>query len=385
MIVGQNPPYFVEDFFATYPKWAGPQLAIPNATTTNGSATVTLTALVAGVVPGLPLIGPGIPDGSFIQAVSSDGKTLTLTLPATEDGSAVSLTTWPTPIVPYPVILAYITLASASLAQARWLDMWNLAMGLFVAHYLTLYGLSDIPSSSAQTAQQAAQQGFAIGIKTSESAGDLSVSFTPLAGGLESWGAWNLTLYGQQLPRWRGSWDPERAYMVRMGIDVTKRKGPPVGYGDLGGMSVLVGIPAKTTMQGRKTTINNASLLFIHSNGSALRNLPARPVIEPAIAANQQFITPELANATKAALADDPQGVNQALNRAGLIAANACKQWFFDPRNNWAPLSPAAIRAKGSSQPLIDTGAMRRSITYVVLEVASGSAAVRWTTRSVGR
>jgi hypothetical protein len=130
-------------------------------------------------------------------------------------------------------------------------------------------------------------------------------------------------------------------------------------------MSVLVGIPARNKSR-RGGGINNAELLFIFSNGSPVRNIPPRPVIEPAIKANRQYINVELEKASVAALNDDPEGVMQSLNRAGMVAANAAKQWFFDGRNGWAPNTPETIRAKGSSQPGIDTGAMRRAITYVL-------------------
>lgn len=48
------------------------------------------------------------------------------------------------------------------------------------------------------TAALAVAQGLASGILTSKSVGDVSAGYTPLAS-LESWGAWNLTRYGQEL------------------------------------------------------------------------------------------------------------------------------------------------------------------------------------------
>lgn len=54
------------------------------------------------------------------------------------------------------------------------------------------------------------------------------------------------------------------------------------------------------------------------------------------------------------------------LNQAGNAGVSAVRKWFSDPRNGWEPLSPSTIRAKGSDAPLIDTGAMRQSITYVL-------------------
>jgi hypothetical protein len=150
-----------------------------------------------------------------------------------------------------------------------------------------------------------------------------------------------------------------------MDISVTKKKGASVSFGNLDDIEVVVGIPQRSKSRGRGK-INNAELLFIHTNGSPVRNIPPRPVIEPSIEANQEYIAAQLAVAAKAALDNDPDGVMQAMNRAGQVAANGAKQWFFDRRNGWKPLSPATIRAKGSSQPLIDTGSMRRAITYVV-------------------
>jgi len=139
---------------------------------------------------------------------------------------------------------------------------------------------------------------------------------------------------------------------------------------DLSRMDALVGIPARTTLR-RKDPINNASLLFIHTKGSPVRKIPKRPVIEPAITAsgNKELIAGELKDAAKAALKGDNNAAYTALDRAGLAGENASKQWFTDPRNNWAPNAPSTIRRKDSDRPLIDTVALRRSITHVVRKV----------------
>jgi hypothetical protein len=139
---------------------------------------------------------------------------------------------------------------------------------------------------------------------------------------------------------------------------------------DLDRVDVLVGIPAKTTLR-TKEPINNASLMFIHTHGSPIRGIPARPVIEPAIEAdgNKQAISTELAAAAKAALDDNKTLAMQHLNRAGIAGENASKSWFTDARNNWAPNAPSTIASKKSDRPLIDTGALRRSLTHVIREV----------------
>jgi hypothetical protein len=117
-----------------------------------------------------------------------------------------------------------------------------------------------------------------------------------------------------------------------------------------------------------KSEINNAELMFIHTNGSLLRHIPPRPVIEPAISDpdNRKLFLPELEAAAKAALAGQVLQVKAHLNRAGLIAQNVCRAWFVSPKNGWPPNAPSTIRRKGSSRPLILTGELRKSITYVV-------------------
>jgi hypothetical protein len=114
--------------------------------------------------------------------------------------------------------------------------------------------------------------------------------------------------------------------------------------------------------------VTNAELLFIHTKGSMVRNIPARPVIEPAIAAsgNREIISREVANASQAAMHGDVTKMMNGLKRAGIAGQNASRKWFTDSRNHWAPNSPRTIKNKGSDRPLIDTGALRAAITYVV-------------------
>jgi hypothetical protein len=128
---------------------------------------------------------------------------------------------------------------------------------------------------------------------------------------------------------------------------------------------VLVGIPAETTMR-NGDEMNNASLLYIFSNGSDLRNIPARPVLEPSITLNQSKITPRLGAAAKAVFDGHPEDARRELELAGTIAANGVKRYFFDPGNGWPANAPSTIAAKGSDQPGIDSGSMRRAITFVV-------------------
>ena len=116
--------------------------------------------------------------------------------------------------------------------------------------------------------------------------------------------------------------------------------------------------------------VTNAELLFIFSKGSPLRHQPARPVLEPAVAAdgNRQPIERELAASVKASLEGNHEVATKKMKRAALAGQNAARSWFTDSRNNWAPNAPGTIRAKGSDRPGIDTGAMRAAVIGVVRE-----------------
>ena len=130
---------------------------------------------------------------------------------------------------------------------------------------------------------------------------------------------------------------------------------------------VLVGIPEDKANR-MTPDVTNAGLLYIHTHGSPLQHIPARPVIEPALTApdNKALITGKLADAARAIMANKPDQARAALLRAGMLGRNAAIRWFTDPRNGWAPNSPATVAEKGSARPLIDTAQMRRSISYLV-------------------
>jgi hypothetical protein len=168
-------------------------------------------------------------------------------------------------------------------------------------------------------------------------------------------------------------------------------------------LEVYVGIPQEESTRTGSGQINNAELLYIHTNGSPLRNIPARPVIEPAIAApgNKERITKFLALAAKAAMDGKPELAERHLHRAGQAGMNAARNWFTDPRNGWAPNQPDTVerklgklkgkqqqaalaafaageptymfkgREKDVDQPLVDTGQLRAAIRYIVVPKGS--------------
>lgn len=98
-----------------------------------------------------------------------------------------------------PVIMQmYLDMANAVVQESRWRKQWKIAMGLFVAHFLTLW-LQSTAGANASAAQVIAA-GQAKGLMSSKSVGDVSVSydFATITQGLDGWAGWNLTTFGTQ-------------------------------------------------------------------------------------------------------------------------------------------------------------------------------------------
>jgi len=128
---------------------------------------------------------------------------------------------------------------------------------------------------------------------------------------------------------------------------------------------VLMGVPqAESTRPGEP--INNAELAFIHTEGSPANNIPPRPFLQPSVMAHKDNVSILQKKVIQAALAGDVNLVSVGLTKIGLYTQTTAQKWFTDPRNNWPPNAPYTIARKGSDKPLIDTGALRQSIKYVV-------------------
>ena len=155
---------------------------------------------------------------------------------------------------------------------------------------------------------------------------------------------------------------------------------------------VLVGVPeasgrADVRKEERATkgqAMGNASLAYIHDNGSPLANIPARPFMKPGIAKVQEQINKELALVAKESLDKKEDRVDQHLHRAGLIASASIKN-IINEGAGFTPLKRGTLlgrlrRRKAakkwdkekreeimeSMHPLIDTGQLRNSISYVI-------------------
>ncbi len=102
-------------------------------------------------------------------------------------------------IVPEAILQVFIDLANACIMQARYKGSWQLAMGLFVAHWATLWLQSAADAGSPAAKVIAA--GEAKGLRVSKTVGPVSTSmdYNTVAQDLDGWAAWKSTTYGQQL------------------------------------------------------------------------------------------------------------------------------------------------------------------------------------------
>jgi len=155
-------------------------------------------------------------------------------------------------------------------------------------------------------------------------------------------------------------------------------------------VEILVGIPEAKSKR-RRGEMNNATLLYIHTKGSPLKNLPARPLIEPALEApdNSDRIAADLKAVGKAIIEEKFTEAERLMRITGQDAVNMIHNWFDDPRNGWPPDTKETVMAKlrktkkklaerqemindylegkeDINTTLVDTNQMRRSITYVL-------------------
>lgn len=103
------------------------------------------------------------------------------------------------PVIPDVVIEGWLKLANAALSYARYREYWEMCMGLFIAHWLTLYLQGK--ANPEDSVQKIVNSGLAKGLQTSKSAAGLSVSydFSVISGSdFSGWGTYKYTLYGQQ-------------------------------------------------------------------------------------------------------------------------------------------------------------------------------------------
>ena len=134
---------------------------------------------------------------------------------------------------------------------------------------------------------------------------------------------------------------------------------------------VLVGIPGEEGPREDGDPMNNATLGYLHENGSPANNIPPRPFLVTGVTGAMKAIVPELAKAANKSIDGDVRAVHKGLDRVGMIAQNAVKRKITTgPFIALKESTLLARRRKGykGTKPLIRTGQLRNAITYVLKE-----------------
>ena len=144
---------------------------------------------------------------------------------------------------------------------------------------------------------------------------------------------------------------------------------------DLGHKQVKVGLPSKAGGQLR-------FILAVQTHGSPVMRIPARPVVEPALASSQvrEEMASAMVEAVEAAWNGDEGGAQAGLEAAGKAGADGIRAYIDS--GSLAPNAPVTVSGgwiwnrvarkgvyvsgKGSNTPLIDTGGLYNAFDFEV-------------------
>lgn len=151
-------------------------------------------------------------------------------------------------------------------------------------------------------------------------------------------------------------WTPEG---LRLQNSLSELKKIEVGVGFIAG-------EANAKKRDKNGKINPTDLDIVQVaawNELGTSKIPARPFMQQTLDNNEDVIN-AFTDALIGRVIDGSETVESAANSLGAKVKGLMQQ---EIRNGeFAPNAPSTIRKKGSSHPLIDTGTMRQSVTYVV-------------------
>lgn len=132
--------------------------------------------------------------------------------------------------------------------------------------------------------------------------------------------------------------------------------------------SIEIGVISEDT--GRKETVSyritNAELMQIHENGSPIKNIPARPVLDLTIMWTEQHLIKRVLDSIIEGVFEKDWGkveIERELSRMCIRMENHAREIIYDNDGTLAPNSPQVAKRKKGNHPLFDTGQLARSIT----------------------
>lgn len=116
-----------------------------------------------------------------------------------------------------------------------------------------------------------------------------------------------------------------------------------------------------------------AQIAFWNEFGT--ETIPSRPAIRRAMQGKGRKAIERVVSKTTSAVVRRKMGVDQALQRIGLVAQAQIRREITELDS--PPNAPLTIELKGSSNPLIDSGQLRRSINYEIVRGRKAVAAAK--------
>jgi hypothetical protein len=186
-------------------------------------------------------------------------------------------------------------------------------------------------------------------------------------------------------------YNPSKDPLTHVSVVLDKTHDLLKALDELVNKSVFVGIPstrlARKPVEGETDQPNNAVIGYTMENGDGARNIPPRPFLVPGVKSVQPDVVKRLREIGKVALDGDLNKMRSLREQLGLFTARAVQQKITD--GPFTPLADATVEArarrgrKGAKKelarraaglpagtdlvrPLIDTGQLRRAVTYVI-------------------
>lgn len=131
---------------------------------------------------------------------------------------------------------------------------------------------------------------------------------------------------------------------------------------------IEVGVLAGNSKRKSKVNlgITNAQLMYIHENGSPLKSIPARPVLQMTIewANSSGIIQQTIDKAVNAYFSTGKvEAIDKEMEKFCLRLQNYARQIIYSNDGRLVENAPSTIKRKGDNHPLFDTGQLARSIT----------------------
>ena len=129
---------------------------------------------------------------------------------------------------------------------------------------------------------------------------------------------------------------------------------------------IEIGVISKNTKRKISVGITNAELMYIHENGSPLRNIPERPVLDMTISyTNKELLDDVINRCIDGALnkAWKQKDIEKELKKLCIRMENYAREIIYSNDGRLAPNSPRVAARKKGNHPLFDTGQLARSIT----------------------